>query len=193
MKKNKILLVAMLLLFVLSFAFIACPMDSGWESPNTNLNGITEIKEEEQQEKNNDEEYEEIYNEENYNNNDQQEEQNYDEEKEEIQEEENDEEPIAQTIFEGTWTTNIYNYNSVFMTLEFIDNKFIYFSNSTGMYFKSGSYTGTFEFTKNIITLTTDDMVFTMYYTIRNNGILILENSGNNRLFYAESEILTKQ
>jgi hypothetical protein len=109
-----------------------------------------------------------------------------------FEEEPEEGEQEQETIFEGGWITNIKN--NAFATLEFTNNNFVYVSNdSMGMYYRSGSYSGTFTFTENILTLTTPDIVFTMIYNFRNNGSLLLENLGGNVLLNSGFEILTKQ
>ncbi|MDR1286363.1 MAG: hypothetical protein LBK08_02020 [Treponema sp.] len=116
------------------------------------------------------------------------EQQEEEEEGEQIQEEEIQEE--QKTIFEGLWITN--TKNNSFATFEFTNNTCVYESNDTiGAYFKSGLYSGKFEFTKNTITLTADEKVFFMYYSFQNNN-LVFETIGNDKLLISGFEILTK-
>jgi hypothetical protein len=175
MKKSKNLSVVMLLLLIFSFA--GCPMDAKDGEPlqQTQRKQIQEQQEQIQQEKS-------------------QESTPQQERGESLQQEQESEQEQEQekTIFEGAWITN--TINNSFAVFEFTGSNFVYFSNSTGMYFRSGSFTGTFEFTKKMITFTTADNIFIMYYSFQNNGgILVFEDTGSNRLLYADFEKLTKQ
>jgi hypothetical protein len=96
------------------------------------------------------------------------------------------------------WKTDVKN--SYYATLEFTDNKFVYYSNdSITMYFRGGTYTGTFTYTENELVLTADyDMsltnhTFKFIYNFRSSGDLVLEGVGGNRLLYSGFDNLGKQ